>query len=79
MFTCQGRRFFTTMGGHMGIGPPHMRPGDMICVFLGGSVPRVVRQEDHEHTLVGECYMHGIMDGELMQTTHLPVQDIIVK
>ena len=39
MFTCQGRRFFTTLGRYMGVGPPGMRLGDSICVFLGGNVP----------------------------------------
>ena len=75
----EGRRFFTSLGGYMGIGPPGMRSGDSICVFLGGNVPWVVRQEAHEYKLIGECYVHGIMNGEVMQTAHLPVQDIIVK
>ena len=79
MITSQGRRFFTTLGGYMGIGPPGMRAGDMICVFLGGNVPWVIRQEGSEYTLVGECYVHGIMKGEIMQTPHLPVQDLIIK
>lgn len=75
----EGRRFFTSLGGYMGIGPPGMRSGDLICVFLGGNVPWVVRQEGHNYKLIGECYVHGIMNGEFMQTAHLPVQDIIVK
>ena len=79
MAVSQGRRFFTTLGGYMGIGPPGMRPGDSICVFLGGNVPWVVRQEGYEYMLVGECYVHGIMDGEIMQTEHLPIQEIIFK
>ena len=79
MMTCQGRRFFTTLGGYMGIGPPGMRIDDLICVFLGGAVPWIVRQEGGEYVLVGECYVHGIMDGEFMKTEDLPVQDIIVK
>ena len=79
MAVSQGRRFFTTLGGYMGVGPPGMQPGDSVCVFLGGNVPWVVRQEGSEYTLVGECYVHGIMDGEIMQTDHLPVQDLIFK
>ena len=75
----QGRRFFTTLGGYMGIGPPGMRSGDLVCVFLGGNIPWIIRQDGHEYSLVGECYVHGIMDGEFMQTENLPVQDIIVK
>ncbi len=79
MAKSQGRRFFTTLGGYMGIGPPGMRPGDLICVLLGGNVPWVVRQEGHEYILIGECYVHGNMDGEFMETEHLPVQHLIVK
>ena len=75
----RGPRFHTSLGGYMGIGPPCMRPGDSICVFLGGNVPWIARQEGPEYILIGECYVHGIMDGELMQTAHLPVRDIIVK
>ena len=75
----QGRRFFTSLGGYMGIGPARMRPGDSLSVFLGGNVPWIVRQEGLEFELIGECYVHGIMDGELMQTAHLPVQDLVVK
>ena len=75
----QGRRFFTTLGGYMGIGPPGMRSGDLVCVFLGGNIPWIIRQDGHEYSLVGECYVHGIMDGEFIQTENLPVQDIIVK
>ncbi len=75
----QGRRFFTTLSGYMGIGPPHMRSGDLVCVFLGGNVPWVIRQDGLEYSLVGECYVHGIMNGEFMKTENLPVKDIIVK
>lgn len=31
--------------GYMGLGPSGMRPGDLICVFLGAPVPWVTRQE----------------------------------
>ena len=34
----QGRRFFTSLDGYIGISPPNMRPDDSICVFLGGNV-----------------------------------------
>lgn len=48
-------------------------------IFRSGNVPWFVRQEDDEFTLVGECYVHGIMDGEFTQTAHLTVQDIVLK
>lgn len=70
------RRLFFTKRGYMGIGPAAMRAGDAAYVFAGGhmpfvtrrrrvrAVPGVGRRECHE--LVGECYIHGIMDGEAM-------------
>lgn len=75
----EGRRFFATIGGYMGLGPPGMRPGDLVCVFLGGPVPWVIRREGNEYILIGECYVHGCMNGEVINSEHLPVQDIVLK
>ncbi|KAG5752418.1 hypothetical protein H9Q70_004967 [Fusarium xylarioides] len=59
------RRFFRTESGYMGLGPPDIQPGDAICLLLGGSVAYALRKSAHETwTYVGECYVHGIMDGE---------------
>ncbi|KAF5580683.1 heterokaryon incompatibility (het-6OR allele) [Fusarium pseudocircinatum] len=59
------RRFFRTENGYMGLGPPDIQTGDAICLLLGGSVAYALRRSAHETwTYVGECYVHGIMDGE---------------
>ncbi|CAN9099956.1 unnamed protein product [Alternaria alternata] len=62
------RRFFITQDGHMGMGPPQMLPGDKIAILLGGSVPfclRTVPDAPKGHyTLVGDTYVHDLMDGE---------------
>jgi len=62
------RRFFITTGGHMGVGPPEMLPGDCIAILLGGNVPfclRAVPDAPKGHyTLVGDTYVQGLMDGE---------------
>lgn len=37
----------------------------MICTFLGCHIPIVLRQIGEDaYEVVGECYFHGIMDGE---------------
>lgn len=57
-----GRLFFTSDNGYMGLAPPSTRPGDLICVLLGGKTPYVLRQDRKEHyCLIGECYLHGQM------------------
>jgi hypothetical protein len=70
---CHRRRHFTTAMGYMGIGPQAMKPGDFVYVISGGCVPYILRlqekrppEEGSLYVLVGECYVHGIMDGEAM-------------
>lgn len=40
--------------------------GDKGCILLGGDVSYILRPtaEDKEFQFVGDCYVHGIMDGE---------------
>ena len=46
--------------------PPETRTDDMICVLYGCSVPVVLRLQSPYFTLVGECFVYGYMDGEVM-------------
>ena len=64
----RGRRFCVTQDGYMGLVPTRAAMGDNICVFLGGAVPFVMRKTDNRHYfLVGECYLHGLMDGKALE------------
>jgi len=57
-----GRLFFTSDNGYMGLAPPSTRPGDLVCILLGGKTPYVLRRVGKEHhRLIGECYVHGQM------------------
>ncbi|KAI0890637.1 uncharacterized protein GGS22DRAFT_151462 [Annulohypoxylon maeteangense] len=70
--SCVGRKFFMTKRGFIGIGPACMKSGDLVVVILGVPVPFIVRrtedQESQKYILLGECYVDGIMEGELVQT-----------
>jgi hypothetical protein len=62
------RKPFISQTGFVGLSPMHVIPGDVICVFLGGRTPYILRQrEDSNYDLVGEAYVHGIMYGEFME------------
>ena len=66
------RRFGVTSKGYMGLFPQTTHIGDEICVISGGHIPFVVcRQSGDDFQLVGECYVHGIMNGEVLQMTEL--------
>lgn len=70
------RRIFGTKDGFLGLGPSDIRNGDQVYIFEGGHVPFIVRkapnrnilgeQAENCFELVGDCYVHGIMDGELV-------------
>ncbi|KAM6529509.1 hypothetical protein FALCPG4_007645 [Fusarium falciforme] len=62
------RSAFSTPGGWIGIGPDNMKAGDVIVLLSGGDVPHILRLcgcGDH-YELIGECYVEGIMYGEMM-------------
>jgi hypothetical protein len=62
---CAGRRFFATKRGFLGIGPLQTQAGDLAYIFKGAQVPFLFRQEQTRDCfkLVGEAYVHGLMDG----------------
>jgi len=58
------RRMFTTEKGFVGIGMEEVRAGDVVAVLWGCSVPVVLREEKGRWVVVGESYVHGLMEGE---------------
>ena len=74
------RRPFLSKKGYVGLGPGGLREGDLIYVLLGAYVPFILRasQDSVDHELIGEAYVHGIMDGELMQQD-LAIETILLR
>lgn len=61
----RNRNFCTTKKGYMGWCPNETKKGDRVCLLFGGQAPLVVRRVDKEKwRLLGEAYVHGLMDGE---------------
>jgi hypothetical protein len=56
---------FVTSQGYIGYGPT-CKKDDVICVLFGCSVPLIMRRVEHGRwTIVGQCFVLGIMNGEL--------------
>ncbi|KAH7072421.1 heterokaryon incompatibility protein-domain-containing protein [Paraphoma chrysanthemicola] len=67
---CHARRIFQTRKGFFGCGPAFMQEGDRIVVLDGATVPYVLRplnEDRQEYAFMGECYIHDIMQGEIVQ------------
>lgn len=56
----------TTDNNFIGFLPKQTQLGDVIVIIFGATTPFVLRPVDDAYILIGECYVHGIMDGELM-------------
>lgn len=51
---------------------PLCEPSDLVCIILEAETPYIIRRrsDNDDNTLyeiVGECYMHGMMDGEMLE------------
>ena len=60
------RSFFVSSKGYMGLGPLDAKVGDEICVLLGCNQPLVIRRVGDHHLVVGQCYVYGMMFGEMI-------------
>jgi hypothetical protein len=61
--------FFVCDRGYIGKGPQATNIGDLVYIVAGGAQPLILRpspeaQKPNTFKLVGQCYVHGVMDGE---------------
>lgn len=61
---CHNRRIIKTSREYFGLVPVDTRRGDVVALFAGSRVPLIIRPTGQRWRLVGECYIHGVMDGE---------------
>jgi len=62
------RVFARTNEDHYVLGPQVMAKGDLACVLWGGRMCFCLRPlGSGTYLLVGECYVHGFMDGEAVE------------
>jgi hypothetical protein len=65
--TLTGWKFVVTKRGYVGIVPDLAQVGDIVAIMKGGCVPFLLKRGETRPgavRLVGECYIHGIMDGQ---------------
>lgn len=81
------RRFFLLpdrtdgVGYRFGIAPTDAQVGDIVCVLLGCSVPVLLcpldaSNLDNGYVIVGEAYLHGVMDDEVLRVAGYRAENI---
>jgi len=57
--------FFVTEQGYLGLAQGVLAASDRVVVLFGTEMAFILRPvENGAHRIVGEAYVHGIMDGE---------------
>ncbi|KAK3313959.1 heterokaryon incompatibility protein-domain-containing protein [Apodospora peruviana] len=81
----EARRFCRTEGGRLGQVRKEAQVGDSVCVIFGAEVPYVIRPieaEDHGgegvrcYRLIGDAFVHGVMQGEALVDEKYETVDI---
>jgi hypothetical protein len=70
---CIKRAFMTTMTGCFGLAPHDAKVGDLVCTVYSAEVVYIFREPepndaDVPGSFIGEAYVHGIMQGEYIET-----------
>ena len=67
---------FRTQTGYVGLSSHKVEDGDCVALFQGGSMPFVVREKGAGWIIVGDAYVHGIMNGEAFDQSKCSISDI---
>ncbi len=70
------RRLFRTLDNYLGLCPVSTETDDQVWLLENATVPFILRPtpELGVYRLIGECYVHGIMQGELLQNEAAPLE-----
>ena len=72
-------KVFRTRKGYIGVGPENVQEGDQVCILRGLFIPIILRSVvggEGRFEVIGETWVHGIMDGEFMLTS--PPEEMFV-
>lgn len=76
---CQWRTLAATKNGYMVLVFLEAQEGDVVFALRGGSMLYVLRPQGNDYIFIGECYVHGFMDGEalkLLEEGGLTMQEV---
>jgi hypothetical protein len=60
------RKLITTKSGYLGLAPEQVQKDDLVAILFGCNFPVILRPSGQHYIYIGECYIDGIMNGELI-------------
>jgi hypothetical protein len=78
-----GYHFFArTKGGRLGWVCPFAQHSDLVCIFNGAKFCHIIRPSNTNagrYRLVGDCYMQGLMEGEVLDMPEIHEECIMLE
>ena len=71
-----GRSFCIFDDGRAGWVPQTAEVGDRIAIFLGATVPILLRPRGNGYIVLGEAYVHEMMDGQAFEGPDVHIETI---
>jgi hypothetical protein len=70
-----------TSMGYICLLPLATKIGDEVAIFHGCDTPFVIRRSEPAqlYKLIGECYVHGMMQGELFENPRFSIENIAIR
>lgn len=77
----EGRTFGITRKGYVGWVSMAAKKTDVVCLFWHSDVPFILRRNKivATHTLNGDSYIHGLMNGSRSSVVDIESQRILMK
>jgi len=73
------RALANTTKGHLALVPSTTKKGDVLAI-VQCSFPIVLRPREQGYEYIGECYLHGFMDGEAFAGDAQPrIEEILIR
>ena len=75
-YAALGRTFCIFDDGRAGWAPVTAEVGDRISIFLGATVPILLRPRGNGYIVLGEAYVHEMMDGQAFEGPDVQIETI---
>jgi len=75
----RGRVMFASSTGYLGLAPYGTQEGDVVFIICGADVPYVLRPYRDAFELIGEAYVQGAMEGEVLGMRQLIPVDVCIR
>lgn len=79
LYAMFSRKVIVTENGDVALAPARCREGNRIAIFHGCSVPMVIsKREDGSFDIVGDCFLHKIMFGQVVYWEESEAMDYVL-